>query len=142
MIAPDTAKPATVSSEPALNVEQLGGPLNQTNTTLFENCKPRSFVGYIFSVERPPPRSRTSSGGCADERAFQTPPKGFRPENPQGASACWIACSRARWLDSEAIRLGIALKNGTLTSDQVDEHLIEMGALDLCYPELMGCGNE
>jgi hypothetical protein len=47
-------------------------------------------------------------------------------------------CSRARWLDSEATRLGIALKNGTLTSDQVDEQLAEMNALDLCYPELMG----
>ena len=46
-------------------------------------------------------------------------------------------CSRARWLDSEATRLGLALKNGTLTSDQVDEQLAEMGALDLCYPELM-----
>jgi hypothetical protein len=28
MMHPETAKPATVSSEPALNFEQLGGPLN------------------------------------------------------------------------------------------------------------------
>jgi hypothetical protein len=28
MMNPETAKPATVSSEPALNFEQLGGPLN------------------------------------------------------------------------------------------------------------------
>jgi hypothetical protein len=28
----DTAKPATVSSEPALNFEQLGGPLNSLDT--------------------------------------------------------------------------------------------------------------
>ena len=28
MERPEAAKPATVSSEPALNVEQLGGPLN------------------------------------------------------------------------------------------------------------------
>jgi hypothetical protein len=50
-------------------------------------------------------------------------------------------CSRARWLDSEGVRLGIALKSGTMTSDQVDVELERMGALDLIYPELMmGCG--
>lgn len=47
-------------------------------------------------------------------------------------------CSRARWLDSEAVRLGLALKAGSMTSDQVDAELDEMGALDLVYPELMG----
>jgi hypothetical protein len=46
-------------------------------------------------------------------------------------------CSRARWLDSEAINLGKALKSGTMTSDEVDTKLAEMGALDLVYPELM-----
>jgi hypothetical protein len=49
-------------------------------------------------------------------------------------------CSRARWLDSEALYLGKALKSGAMTSDEVDAKLEEMGALDLCYPELMGCG--
>jgi hypothetical protein len=49
-------------------------------------------------------------------------------------------CTRARWLDSEAIALGIALKSGAMTSDQVDQKLEEWGALDLVYPELMmGC---
>ena len=38
-------------------------------------------------------------------------------------------CSRARWLDSEATRLGLALKNGMLTSDQVDEQLQEWALL-------------
>ncbi|MFB6449055.1 hypothetical protein [Bradyrhizobium tunisiense] len=47
-------------------------------------------------------------------------------------------CSRARWLDSEATKLGIALKAGNMTSDEVDDKLAEMGALDLVYPELMG----
>ncbi|UPK30606.1 hypothetical protein IVB26_20965 [Bradyrhizobium sp. 195] len=47
-------------------------------------------------------------------------------------------CSRARWLDSEATKLGIALKAGNMTSDEVDAKLEEMGALDLVYPELMG----
>lgn len=47
-------------------------------------------------------------------------------------------CSRARWLDSEATKIGIALKAGTMTSDEVDAKLEEMGALDLVYPELMG----
>lgn len=47
-------------------------------------------------------------------------------------------CSRARWLDSEATRIGIALKAGTMTSDEVDAKLEKMGALDLVYPELMG----
>jgi hypothetical protein len=47
-------------------------------------------------------------------------------------------CSRARWLDSEAIHLGMALKSGAMTSDEVDAKLEELGALDLVYPELMG----
>lgn len=51
-----------------------------------------------------------------------------------------FACSRARWLDSEATQLGIALKSGALTSDEVDAKLEAMGALDLVYPELMGGG--
>ncbi|HWZ06292.1 MAG TPA: hypothetical protein VNY53_05200 [Bradyrhizobium sp.] len=48
--------------------------------------------------------------------------------------------SRARWLESEAKRLGVALKSGSMTSDQVDAELAEMGALDLVYPELMMFG--
>ncbi len=47
-------------------------------------------------------------------------------------------CARARWLESEAIKLGTALKSGAMTSDQMDAKLEEMGALDLVYPELMG----
>jgi hypothetical protein len=39
--------------------------------------------------------------------------------------------SRARWLESEAKRLGVALKSGSMTSDQVDAELAEMGALEL-----------
>ena len=50
-------------------------------------------------------------------------------------------CSRARWLDHEAMLLGKALKSGAMTSDEVDAKLEEMGALDLCYPELMGSGS-
>lgn len=49
-------------------------------------------------------------------------------------------CSRAKWLESEAKLLGIALKNGKLTTAQVDERLEQMGVLDLVYPELMECG--
>lgn len=48
-------------------------------------------------------------------------------------------CSRARWMDSEAQLLGVALSSGAMTSDQVDAKLEQMGALDLVYPELMGC---
>ena len=47
-------------------------------------------------------------------------------------------CTRARWLESEATLIGIALKSGKMTSDEVDAKLEEMGALDLVYPELMG----
>jgi hypothetical protein len=46
--------------------------------------------------------------------------------------------TRARWLESEVTQIGIALKSGAMTSDQVDQKLEEMGALDLVYPELMG----
>lgn len=46
--------------------------------------------------------------------------------------------SRANWLASEANIIGQALKNGTMTTAQVDAKLEELGALDLVYPELMG----
>ncbi|OSJ22134.1 hypothetical protein BSZ19_46955 [Bradyrhizobium japonicum] len=48
-------------------------------------------------------------------------------------------CTRARWLESEAKLLGISLKNGNLSSREVDQRLEAMGALDLVYPELMRC---
>jgi hypothetical protein len=48
-------------------------------------------------------------------------------------------CSRARWLESEATLIGIALKSGKMTSDEADVRFEELGALDLVYPELMGC---
>jgi hypothetical protein len=51
-----------------------------------------------------------------------------------------FVCSRARWLESEATQIGIALKSGSMTSDEADERLSELGALDLVYPELMSCG--
>jgi hypothetical protein len=47
--------------------------------------------------------------------------------------------TRARWVESEFTALGVALNTGTMTSDEVDAALAEMGALDLVYPELMGC---
>ncbi len=48
--------------------------------------------------------------------------------------------TRARWLESEATIIGKALTAGTMTMDEVDAKLDELGALDLVYPELMGCG--
>ncbi|MCK1693832.1 hypothetical protein [Bradyrhizobium sp. 144] len=48
-------------------------------------------------------------------------------------------CSRADWLKSEAMILGVALKKGTLSTSEVDTRLEELGALDLVYPELMRC---
>ena len=48
--------------------------------------------------------------------------------------------TRAQWLISEATTLGKALKAGEMTSEEVDAKLEEWGALDLCYPELMGGG--
>jgi hypothetical protein len=51
-------------------------------------------------------------------------------------------CSRAKWLESEAKVIGVALKSGKLSSDEVDEKLAEMGALDLVYPEMMGVADE
>ena len=45
--------------------------------------------------------------------------------------------TRAHWLISEATTLGLASKAGTMTMDEVDTRLEEMGALDLVYPELM-----
>jgi hypothetical protein len=48
-------------------------------------------------------------------------------------------CSRARWLESEATQIGIALKSGAMTSDEADMRIDELGALDVVYPELMAC---
>jgi hypothetical protein len=49
-----------------------------------------------------------------------------------------FVCSRARWLESEATLIGVALKSGKMTCDEADAKLDELGALDLVYPELMG----
>ncbi|PDT58904.1 hypothetical protein CO678_27075 [Bradyrhizobium diazoefficiens] len=46
--------------------------------------------------------------------------------------------SRAIWLAHEAKVMGVALKAGTMTTDEIDAKLADMGALDLVYPELMG----
>jgi hypothetical protein len=51
-----------------------------------------------------------------------------------------FVCSRARWLDHEATNIGVALKSGAITSDEADNRIDELGALDLVYPELMGGG--
>jgi hypothetical protein len=48
-----------------------------------------------------------------------------------------FAINRANWFVDEATRIGIALKDGKISSDQVDQRLAELGALDLVYPELM-----
>jgi hypothetical protein len=50
-----------------------------------------------------------------------------------------FVCTRARWLESEATIIGKALKAGTMTPDEADARIDELGALDLVYPELMGC---
>lgn len=49
-----------------------------------------------------------------------------------------FAIGRAHWFIDEAKSLGVALKDGKISMDQVDTKLAEMGALDLVYPELMG----
>jgi hypothetical protein len=48
-----------------------------------------------------------------------------------------FAITRAAWFIDEAKLLGVALKEGKISSDQVDQKLAELGALDLVYPELM-----
>jgi len=48
-----------------------------------------------------------------------------------------FAIGRAQWFISEATSLGIALRDGKISMDEVDTKLAEMGALDLVYPELM-----
>jgi hypothetical protein len=50
-----------------------------------------------------------------------------------------FVCSRARWLEHEATKIDTALKSGIITSDEADERIDKLGALDLVYPELMGC---
>ena len=53
-----------------------------------------------------------------------------------------FAISRAAWFIDEAKLLGIALKDSKISSDQVDQKLAELGALDLVYPEMMGAPND
>jgi hypothetical protein len=48
-----------------------------------------------------------------------------------------FAIGRANWFIDEAKRIGVALKSGAMTSDQADQKLAELGALDLVYPEMM-----
>ncbi|MDN4988832.1 hypothetical protein QY049_37435 [Bradyrhizobium sp. WYCCWR 13022] len=45
--------------------------------------------------------------------------------------------SRAMWLAHEAKVMGLAVKNGSMTTAELDARLEEIGALDLVYPELM-----
>jgi len=47
--------------------------------------------------------------------------------------------SRAQWLAHETKVMGLAVKNGTMTTAELDAKLEDMGALDLVYPELMRC---
>jgi hypothetical protein len=42
MATPEKAKPATVNSEPALNVDQLGGQIDKTNSNLLPKVKAKS----------------------------------------------------------------------------------------------------
>ena len=49
-----------------------------------------------------------------------------------------FACSRALWVNDECKKIGVALKEGKLTTEEVDLQLEAMGMLDLVYPELMG----
>jgi hypothetical protein len=53
-----------------------------------------------------------------------------------------FAIGRSQWFISEAKLLGIALRDGKLSSDEVDQKLAELGVLDLVYPELMGRPDE
>jgi hypothetical protein len=59
MACPDVAKPATVSSEPALKIEQLGGPLDQNNSDALPEIQARSLrrqfaVGYCLAASLAP----------------------------------------------------------------------------------------
>jgi len=47
--------------------------------------------------------------------------------------------SRAQWLAHETKVMGLAVRNGTMTTAELDAKLEDMGALDLVYPELMRC---
>lgn len=53
-----------------------------------------------------------------------------------------FVCSRARWINSECERLGVALSQDRMTMDEIDKELERMGALDLVYPEMMMAGSE
>jgi hypothetical protein len=77
---------------------------------------------------QPPPMGGTSPLGVTDQHIRKL---------LQLAGLRFVS-SRARWLEHEATKIGVALKSGAITPDEVDARLEEMGALDLVYPELMG----
>jgi hypothetical protein len=54
MAYPDVAKPATDSSEPALNVEQLGGTLNSKDSKTPSDAQAESVFGRRVVVIRDP----------------------------------------------------------------------------------------
>jgi hypothetical protein len=59
VLASDEAKPATASSEPASNVEQLGGPLDNLDSKTTEELQARSLrdrfaLGYCLAVSLAP----------------------------------------------------------------------------------------
>ena len=109
MAVPYTMKPATELVNEFHSVEQLGGRLNVTET------QPTA-LRKRFALQVSDQRIRK-----------QLQLAGLR-----------FVCTRARWLESEATQIGIALKSGAITSDEADERIDELGALDLVYPELMG----
>jgi hypothetical protein len=48
----------------------------------------------------------------------------------------------SNWFIDEATRIGKALKDGVIASDEADAKLQAMGALDLICPELMALTND
>jgi hypothetical protein len=92
-------------------------------------------------VDLPEQKNRTSPISSSDDIEFLAPLAVTDPHIRKELQLAGLRfmCTRARWLESEATIIGKALKAGTMTSDQVDAKLEEMGALDVVYPELMGC---
>ena len=147
MILPETAKPDAISSEPALNVEQLGGRLNQNNSDALADIQARSLrerfaLGYYFAAAVAPSNLGATEMNMAvsitDPVSKYSIPSDEHIRKLLQLAALRFLSLRARLLQDEVNQIGIALKSGNMTPDEADWRLEELGALDLAYPPIPG----
>jgi hypothetical protein len=121
----EKAKPATVSSEPALIVEQLGGPLGKKNTDSLTEHQARSLrhrfaLGYHFAASVAP----LIWGASAMNPHVKPPALKLDSEYLLAALRC--TSRRLKLIDEEVILIGMALKKELITPEAAIEQTEEI----------------